>query len=49
MEFEKDLHLACDLVRRYVKAYGDLVLEHLQGRDVCNGLTVSHLFPSRPG
>ncbi len=34
MDFEKDLRLARDLVRRYVKAYGDLVLEHLQGRDV---------------
>ena len=37
------------LVRRYAKAYGDLVIEHLEGGDVWDRLTVGHLFPGRPG
>ncbi len=44
MDFEKDLRLSRYLVRRYVKAYGELVLEHLEGSDVWNSLSVSHLF-----
>jgi creatinine amidohydrolase len=37
------------LVRRYARAYGDLVVEHLEGGDVWDRLSVGHLFPARPG
>jgi creatinine amidohydrolase len=37
------------LVRRYAQAYGDLVVEHLEGGDVWDRLSVGHLFPARPG
>ncbi|MDP9458542.1 MAG: hypothetical protein M3Q60_22830 [Actinomycetota bacterium] len=48
MDFEKDLRLARYLVRRYVKAYGELVLEHLEGPDIWDRFRVSHLFPAIP-
>ena len=37
------------LVHRYAQAYGDLVVEHLEGSDVWDRLSVGHLFPGRPG
>ena len=37
------------LVRRYARAYGDLVVEHLEGGDVWARLSVGHLFPAPPG
>ncbi len=49
MEFGKDLRLARDLVRRYVKAYSEIMLEHRKGSDVWECLSVNHLFSSRPG
>jgi creatinine amidohydrolase len=37
------------LVRRYTRAYGDLVVEHLEGGDVWDRPSVGHLLPARPG
>lgn len=37
------------LVDRYARSYGDLVLEHLDGGDVWDRLTIGHLFPSGAG
>ena len=44
-----DPEVGRELVRRCARAYGDLVLEHLEGGDVRDRLSVRHLFPARPG
>ena len=37
------------LVRRYARAYGDLVVEHLERGNVWDRLSVRHLFPRPSG
>jgi creatinine amidohydrolase len=44
-----DPEIGRELVRRYARAYGDLVLKHLEGENVWDSLSVSQLFPSRSG
>ena len=44
-----DPEIGRELVRRYARAYGDLVLEHLEGGNVWDRLSVGHLFPAHSG